>query len=125
MINPCLDCGACCAFFRISFYWGESDSGNTEGVPTELTEKLNDFRMVMKGSNGAFPRCVALMGIVGKKVSCFIYAKRSSVCRDFQPSWLGGVHNEGCDRARRHWGMLPLTPEIWTTPGDNFPRKAA
>ncbi|EFG2122847.1 YkgJ family cysteine cluster protein, partial [Escherichia coli] len=21
--NPCMTCGACCAFFRVSFYWAE------------------------------------------------------------------------------------------------------
>ncbi|MGE8323794.1 MAG: YkgJ family cysteine cluster protein, partial [Pseudomonas sp.] len=21
--NPCLDCGACCGYFRVSFFWGE------------------------------------------------------------------------------------------------------
>ncbi|MFH1214912.1 MAG: YkgJ family cysteine cluster protein [Pseudomonadota bacterium] len=125
MINPCLVCGACCAFFRASFYWGESDITKPDGVPAELTEKLNDFRMVMKGSNDVSPRCVVLMGIIGKKVHCGIYEKRASVCRDFQPSWLDGVYNARCDRARAHWGLAPLTPEIWTTPSDNFPRKAA
>ncbi|HCB0868544.1 TPA: YkgJ family cysteine cluster protein, partial [Klebsiella pneumoniae] len=20
-INPCMTCGACCAYFRVSFYW--------------------------------------------------------------------------------------------------------
>ncbi|MEG6657786.1 YkgJ family cysteine cluster protein, partial [Pseudomonas aeruginosa] len=24
--NPCLTCGACCAHFRVSFYWGECRS---------------------------------------------------------------------------------------------------
>ncbi|EEX7666747.1 YkgJ family cysteine cluster protein, partial [Escherichia coli] len=23
--NPCMTCGACCAFFRVSFYWAEAD----------------------------------------------------------------------------------------------------
>ncbi|HDN1328034.1 YkgJ family cysteine cluster protein, partial [Escherichia coli] len=22
-LNPCMTCGACCAFFRVSFYWAE------------------------------------------------------------------------------------------------------
>ncbi|EGR9493162.1 YkgJ family cysteine cluster protein, partial [Escherichia coli] len=22
--NPCMTCGACCAFFRVSFYWAEA-----------------------------------------------------------------------------------------------------
>lgn len=25
--NPCVSCGACCAYFRVSFYWAESESG--------------------------------------------------------------------------------------------------
>ncbi|WP_142908916.1 CxxCxxCC domain-containing protein, partial [Klebsiella pneumoniae] len=24
-LNPCMTCGACCAFFRVSFYWAEAD----------------------------------------------------------------------------------------------------
>ncbi|EMK5322830.1 YkgJ family cysteine cluster protein, partial [Escherichia coli] len=23
-LNPCMTCGACCAFFRVSFYWAEA-----------------------------------------------------------------------------------------------------
>ncbi|MBB8903342.1 YkgJ family cysteine cluster protein, partial [Escherichia coli] len=23
-LNPCITCGACCAFFRVSFYWAEA-----------------------------------------------------------------------------------------------------
>jgi hypothetical protein len=23
--NPCVSCGACCAHFRVSFYWAEAD----------------------------------------------------------------------------------------------------
>ncbi|EKJ0223351.1 YkgJ family cysteine cluster protein, partial [Escherichia coli] len=23
--NPCMACGACCAFFRVSFYWAKVD----------------------------------------------------------------------------------------------------
>ncbi|MBR7358785.1 YkgJ family cysteine cluster protein, partial [Klebsiella pneumoniae] len=23
-INPCMTCGACCAYFRVSFYWAEA-----------------------------------------------------------------------------------------------------
>jgi hypothetical protein len=118
MINPCLDCGACCAFFRASFYWTESDLATPGGVPAELTEKLNDFRLVMLGSNGPAPRCIALQGGIGEKVSCAIYERRASVCRDFQPAWLNGEPNERCDRARSRWGLAPLTPETWHLPDD-------
>jgi Fe-S-cluster containining protein len=117
-INPCLECGACCAYYRPSFYWAESDLVNPGGVPVELTEKLNDFRLAMKGGSGSRPRCIALMGFIGKKVNCAIYARRASVCRDFPPSWENGVYNERCDRARIAWGLLPLTPEIWHKPED-------
>lgn len=123
MINPCIECGACCAYFRASFYWGESDLVKPDGVPSELTYKLNDFRMVMKGTNCEHPRCVALMGFIGKRVHCRIYENRASICRDFQPSWLDGVHNERCDRARARWNLPPLTPEIWISPR-NFPKAA-
>ncbi|MCJ7603324.1 MAG: YkgJ family cysteine cluster protein [Desulfobulbaceae bacterium] len=123
MVNPCLDCGACCAFFRASFYWAESDLATEGGVPAELTEKLNDFRMVMQGTNGSSPRCIALTGIIGKKVYCNIYEKRASVCRDFQPAWLNGEPNERCGKARAQWGLQELTPEVWNQP-DNFPKAA-
>jgi uncharacterized protein len=123
MINPCLDCGACCAFFRASFYWAESDLASEGGVPSELTEKLNDFRMVMKGTTGSCPRCIALKGNIGDRVYCSIYESRASVCRDFQPAWLNGEPNEQCDNARAKWGLVPLPPGIWRLP-DNFPKTA-
>ena len=67
LINPCLECGACCAFFRASFYWAESDLAQPMGVPSELTDKLNDFRLFMQGTNGSHPRCIALMALSAKK----------------------------------------------------------
>ena len=34
-VSPCLNCGACCSHFRVSFFWGEcASSGGT--VPDEL-----------------------------------------------------------------------------------------
>jgi len=122
-INPCLTCGACCAYYRASFYWAESDLAQPDGVPSELTEKMNDFRLFMRGSSGSKPRCIALMGFIGKKVHCSIYDRRASVCRDFPPSWENNIHNERCDKARTAWGLAPLTPEIWHLPED-FPKAA-
>ena len=74
----------------------------------DLTEKLNDFRRVMKGTCQKAPRCVALLGEIGQSVGCSIYELRSSVCRDFDVSWLNGVHNARCDQARSAWGLAPL-----------------
>jgi hypothetical protein len=122
-INPCLACGACCANFRVSFYWGEANDVAAGGVPVHLTAKLNDFRRVMLGTNRPAPRCIALKGEIGSAVSCAIYAQRSSPCREFEASWVMGVRNESCDRARTAWGLLPLRPDSWQSP-ENFPKAA-
>ncbi|MGV1097900.1 YkgJ family cysteine cluster protein [Thiovibrio sp. JS02] len=119
--NPCLSCGACCAFYRASFYWAEADDATFGGVPVELTRRMDDFRRAMLGHSGENPRCIALVGQIGEAVHCAIHARRASVCRDFQPSWLAGVGNERCDRARLAWGLAPLTPDWWQ---DNFPKAA-
>ena len=89
--NPCLACGACCANFRVSFYWGEANDATEGGVPVHLTEKLNDFRRVMLGTNRPEPRCIALKGEIGSEVNCAIYPQRTSTCRDFEASWVNGV----------------------------------
>jgi len=112
-VNPCLSCGACCAFYRASFYWAESGEVTAGGVPPELTQKLNDFRLVMKGTSGSSPRCVALNGFIGRSVACSIYERRSSVCRAFEASWQSNAPNPDCDQARRVWGLEPLKPESW------------
>lgn len=116
--NPCLTCGACCAFYRASFYWTEGDDVTPGGVPVDMTEKMNDFRRVMKGTNTNRPRCIALLGIIGGQVSCAIYDKRASICREFEVSWENGNHNERCDKARQFYGLEPINPETWDGPGD-------
>ncbi|MCP5161254.1 MAG: YkgJ family cysteine cluster protein [Hahellaceae bacterium] len=106
--NPCVSCGACCAFFRVSFHWSEqSDGGGT--VPDGLTSAINQHLSCMKGTESRPSRCVALIGSVGEQVRCSIYDLRSTTCREFQPSGYGGLHNPDCDRARASWGMPPLT----------------
>jgi Fe-S-cluster containining protein len=50
--NPCLDCGACCASFRVSFYWSEAEA---RGLPAELTEQVNAWFSCMAGTNQARP----------------------------------------------------------------------
>ena len=90
--NPCLECGACCAFYRASFYWGETDEITLGGVPADLTVKINERFVAMQGTRCHPPRCVALMGAIGVHVSCRIYERRASVCRSFPPSWEDNVH---------------------------------
>ena len=59
----CTTCGACCASFRVSFYWAE---GAANGLPENLTERLNDRFSCMAGTNSSAPRCVALQGRIGE-----------------------------------------------------------
>ena len=105
--NPCMTCGACCAHFRVSFYWAEADDAGGV-VPTELTEPLSLLMRNMRGTNAREPRCVALQGAPGGCVSCGIYEQRPSPCREFAMSGENGIHNEACDRARARYGLPPL-----------------
>ena len=107
MPNPCLSCGACCAWFRVSFYWRECDDQCPGGVPAGLTEDLGPFRRVMKGTGRIPPRCIALEGEVGTSVYCSIYARRPGICREVEASYATGRPSEQCDKARLAFGMLP------------------
>ncbi len=120
--NPCLSCGACCALYRASFYWAETDEFTPGGFPSDLSEKLTDFFMVIRGTNQKRPWCVALEGTIGEQVACTAYPLRPSPCREFEPSWASGAQNQRCDDARIHWGLKPLTPEDWLWP--ELPRAA-
>jgi len=100
--NPCLTCGACCACYRVSFYWAETDEATQGGVPVNMT-----FRAVMKGTNQPEPRCVALEGEIGLRVRCAIYERRPGPCRDLPFSGRDGLREEKCDKARAAWN-LPL-----------------
>jgi uncharacterized protein len=110
MRNPCLDCGACCASYRVSFHWSEAEASVGGVTPAELTAKISAHRVAMRGTDSKSPRCVALDGTVGATVSCSIHPQRPSPCRDFEASWSNGVHNVRCDEARATHGLLPLAP---------------
>ncbi|MBJ3815554.1 YkgJ family cysteine cluster protein [Shimwellia pseudoproteus] len=106
-INPCMTCGACCAWFRVSFYWAEGDDA-AGPVPAAMTEPVTPFLRCMSGTNQKSPRCTALQGEPGKQVSCTIYHQRPSTCREFAMSGENGVTNGACNRARAAWGLAPL-----------------
>lgn len=95
--NPCQQCGACCATFRVSFYWAEAP-----GLPAARIEKLTPWLACLGGTNAAAPHCAALSGSVGGPVSCTVYAERPSPCREVQPG------DDKCRRARAHHGLAPL-----------------
>ncbi len=102
--NPCMSCGACCAHYRVSFYWGESNAAPGGFVPVEFTEQVNPQMLCMKGTNNYPPRCAALRGEVGKQVSCAIYENRPTTCREFNVYELDGTPNTRCFKLR---GIVP------------------
>jgi hypothetical protein len=76
MQNPCLRCGACCAHYRVSFYWGEADPEQGGMVPPDLVQGIDGFRRCMNGTNQSNPCCIALQGEIGQEVHCTIYENR-------------------------------------------------
>ena len=97
--NPCLQCGACCATYRVSFYWSEVTEG---GLPNASVEQLNPWLSCMAGTNQSSPRCRGLEGEVGKEVFCTVYAGRPSPCHEVQPG------DGKCNKARVRHGLAPL-----------------
>lgn len=111
--NPCLECGACCAYYRVTFHWSEGDDATVGGVPVSLTEDWDSHRRVMHGTAARPVRCVALQGNVGSAVRCAIYDRRPSVCREFRPAWADPEGGELCLKARAAHG-LPGFGDEWT-----------
>lgn len=99
-VRACQTCGACCAHFRVSFYWGEADDAPGGMVPEELTEAVSPHLRCMKGTDSKPVRCVALEGEVGKHVSCTIYPLRPSTCREFNMLEADGSPNSLCAALR-------------------------
>lgn len=65
----------------------------------------------MRGTWARHPRCIALRGEIGHRVSCAIYAQRPAACRELAMSWQSGEPNPQCDKARIAYGLAPLTRE--------------
>ncbi|POZ60116.1 YkgJ family cysteine cluster protein [Chromobacterium alticapitis] len=112
--NSCLSCGACCATFRVSFYWAEADDGGG-AVPSRLTEKVNDWTRCMRGTWAASPRCVALQGEVGGSVGCGIYPQRPVACREVEAG------SPQCLRARAAHGLPAMVGQASGHAADNVP----
>jgi Fe-S-cluster containining protein len=96
----CQTCGACCAAFRVSFYWAETDAHPEGQVPQAMTASISPYHVAMLGTELKPVRCIALCGEVGQSVSCSIYEKRSSTCREFESG------TEDCMKARKINGLL-------------------
>lgn len=116
MPHPCLCCGACCAYFRVAFYWTEADPALGGHVPAEATTQLDPHRLAMKGTEGGKPRCTALEGEVGVATTCRMYERRPSPCHELKPAFENGEPSPQCDRARIAYGLRPLTRDAWEHP---------
>ena len=97
--NPCLDCGACCQSFRVSFYWAEAQE---RGLPEGWTEQVTPHLSCMKGTNASAPYCAALGKGDAGVMACGVYAHRPSPCREVE------IGDEKCDRARAIHGLAPI-----------------
>lgn len=113
MTHPCLSCGACCTMYRVAFHWLESDAATPGGVPAEMTEKLDDHRLCMRGTFAPPIRCIALDADIGHRSRCTIHPRRPSVCREVDASWEFGAASPQCDQARRAHGLPVLTAADW------------
>lgn len=103
-MTTCQQCGACCAHFRVSFYWAEAQA---LGLPDESTRQLGKLLACLAGTDQPQPRCHLLQGEVGREVTCTRYEQRPSPCRELQPG------DEKCNRARAAHGLpLLLAPEL-------------
>lgn len=102
LLSVCQQCGACCASFRVSFYWAEAPQG---GLPDDLVEPVTPHLACMAGTNQPVPRCRALAGEVGQEVTCTVYPSRPSACREVQPG------SEKCNRARARHGLGAISGE--------------
>ena len=107
--SPCITCGACCAFFRVSFPDTETNNFPGGSVPLNMTLPSNGAQRVMKGTGTHHTRCIALEGKVAFRVKCTIYENRPSACRGFNFSWENDIGNFLCDRARAFYGLQPFS----------------
>ncbi len=73
-------------------------------VPDGLAEPITAHTARLRGTDHSPPRCAALTGTVGQRVSCGIYEWRPSPCGEFE------VGSDACIRARQRQGLRPHPP---------------
>lgn len=103
--NRCRRCGACCGVFKIAFPNFEVDLAKGGMVPIDLTEADGLSKRTMKTALKDHKQCIALQGKIGLRVSCMIYDRRPSSCRDFKAAWEENTTNDQCNRARAIYGL--------------------
>lgn len=121
-LHPCQSCGACCASFRVQFYWREGEREHQPQVPPNTWEESHaeeahqpSVWRIMRGTgNKHHPQCESLTGKIGVFASCKVYDARPTPCRAFKASYEDGSHQLRCDDARRRHGLRPLVKADWT-----------
>ena len=111
MTNPCTQCGACCASFRVDFHASERalTEKSPTGVPPALTVHVIGQTWRMRGTDAPSPRCAALVGTVGVDARCSIYTQRPGPCQEFAPYAALGIEEDACTRARQRHGLPPIS----------------
>lgn len=94
--SPCQSCGACCAHYRVSFYWQEAAQ---RGLDESLLVQVSPWQVCFRGTEQKPVRCVNLEGAVGSCVSCRIYDQRTTPCRSVE------IGDEKCLQARAAHGL--------------------
>lgn len=118
MAHPCLSCGACCAFFRVSLHWSEAEPALGGKVPMELTESLRTHERAMRGTSQAQPRCIALDADIGRYSRCTIHDRRPAACALVPASLEFGQRSVQCDKSRAGHGLPPLQEIDWVGVGE-------
>jgi Fe-S-cluster containining protein len=95
----CQSCGACCAHYRVSFYWQEAEQ---RGLDAAALVQVSPFQVCFSGTERKPARCVNLDGKIGGCVLCRIYDRRPTPCRSVE------IGDEKCLQARATHGLGPL-----------------
>lgn len=95
----CQTCGACCAHYRVSFYWQEAEQ---RGLDASTLVRVSPWQVCFRGTAQHPVRCMHLDGEVGDCVSCRIYSQRPGPCRSVE------IGDEKCLQARAAHGLGPL-----------------
>ena len=85
----CRTCGACCSYSAEWPRFTLESNAEISAIPASLVN-TEGSGMACGGT-----RCAALRGVVGKGVSCAVYALRPTVCRSCVPG------DDACRLARR------------------------
>lgn len=98
----CQTCGACCDYSAQWPRFSLETDAELACLPSALIAR-DEGGMRCTGN-----RCAALDGVVGRAVSCRVYAVRPLVCR----ACVAG--DDACAMARERHGLPPLPPLVLT-----------